>query len=101
MCLDCPFNSIVTPARWRFVARRSTHVGQVVSRLAEEGIRARIEGISPLGENVKLTERERGIIRVAIEKGYFDFPRKITLEGLSQLLGLETTALSKILHSVE
>ena len=101
MCLDCPFNSTVTPSRWRFVAKRNTNVGQVISRLAEEGIQAKIEAISPLGEDVRLTAKERGIILVAIEKGYFDFPRKITLEGLSQLLGVKTTALTKTLRSVE
>lgn len=101
LCLDCPFNSTEVPARWRFVARRGAEVGHIIARLAEEGIQAKVEGVSPLDVEVGLTERERGIIAVAIEKGYFDFPRKVTLEDLSRLLGVAVAELSKILRSVE
>ena len=101
LCLDCPFNSTEIPARWRFVARRTSDLGQIIARLAEEAIQARIEDISPLDEKVTLTEKEKGIISVAIENGYFDFPRRITLDGLSHLVGVEPVSLSKILRSVE
>jgi hypothetical protein len=101
MCLDCPFNSTDTPARWRFVTRRTSDVGQIIARLGEEGIQARVEDISPIDKKVILTEKEKGIIAVAVENGYFDFPRKITLEGLSQLVGVDPVSLSKIFRSVE
>ena len=101
LCLDCPFNSTDVPSKWRFVTKRTTDVGQVVSRLAEEGVQAKIEDISPLDKNARLTDKEKEMIMVAIDEGYFDFPRKITLERLSQVLGVDTAALSKALHSVE
>jgi predicted DNA binding protein len=101
MCLDCPFNSTEVPARWRFAARKTSDVGEVITRLGEGGIQARIQDISPLDKNVTLTQKERGIIVVAIERGYFDFPRKITLEDLSKLVGVDPASLSKILRSVE
>jgi uncharacterized Fe-S cluster-containing protein len=101
MCLDCPFNSTEVPARWRFATRETSDVGEIVRRLAEGGIQARIQDISPLDKNVTLTQKEKGIIVVAIERGYFEFPRKISLEGLSQLVGVEPASLSKILRSVE
>jgi predicted DNA binding protein len=101
LCLDCPYNSTEIPARWRFVTKRTSDVGEIITRLREEGIQARIEDISPVDESVTLSQREKGIIAVAIENGYFDFPRKITLEGLGHLVGLEPASLSKILRSVE
>lgn len=101
VCLDCPFNSTEVPARWRFVAKRTTDVGQIIARLGEEGVQARIEDITPLDEKVTLTPKEKGIIAVAVENGYFDFPRKITLEGLSQLVGVDPDSLSRIFRSVE
>jgi predicted DNA binding protein len=101
MCLDCPFNSTEVPARWRFATRRTSDLGEIVARLAEGGIQARIQDISPLDKNVTLTLKEKGIIAVAIERGYFEFPRKITLEDLSQIVGVETSSLSKFLRSVE
>jgi hypothetical protein len=101
MCLDCPFNSTEVPARWRFAAKETGDVGQVVARLRGEGIQARIEDISPLDENITLTQKEKGMIAVAIEKGYFDFPRKITLEELGHLVGVEPASLNRVLRSVE
>jgi predicted DNA binding protein len=101
MCLDCPFNSTEFPARWRFAARKTSDVGEIIQRLGEAGIQARIQDISPLDKNVTLTQREKGIIAVAIERGYFDFPRRITLEGLGQVVGVEPASLGKILRSVE
>jgi predicted DNA binding protein len=101
MCLDCPFDSTEVPSRWRFAARKTSDVGEIVARLGEGGIQAKIQDISPLDKNVTLTQKEKGIIVVAIERGYFDFPRKITLKDLGQLVGVEPASLSKILHSVE
>jgi len=101
MCLDCPFNSTEVPARWRFATSKTSDVGEMIRRLAEGGIQARIRDISPLDKNVTLTLKEKGIIAVAIERGYFEFPRSITLEDLSQIVGVEPTSLGKILRSVE
>ncbi len=101
MCLDCPFNSTEVPARWRFATKRTSDVPEIISRLAEGGIQARIQDISPLDKNVTLTLKEKGMISVAIERGYFEFPRKITLEGLAKLVGEEPHSLNEILRSVE
>jgi len=100
-CLDCPFNSTEIPARWRFAARKTSDVGEIIARLGEGGIQARVQDITPLDKDVALTQKEKGIIAVAIERGYFEFPRRITLEGLGQLVGIEPALLGKILRSVE
>jgi len=101
MCLDCPFNSTEVPARWRFASRKTSDVGEIIARLGEGGIQARVQDITPLDKNVILSQKEKGIIAVAIERGYFEFPRKITLEDLGRLVGVEPASLGKILRSVE
>ena len=101
ICLDCPFNSTEVPARWRFATKKMNDVGEIVGRLAERGVQAKIQDITPLDKGVTLTLKEKGAIAVAIERGYFEFPRKITLEDLSQIVGVETSSLGKILRSVE
>ena len=101
ICLDCPFNSTEVPARWRFATKKMNDVGEIVGRLAERGVQAKIQDITPLDKGVTLTLKEKGAIAVAIERGYFEFPRRITLEDLSQVVGVETSSLGKILRSVE
>ena len=100
-CLDCPFNSTEIPARWRFTTSKMNDVSEIVARLAEGGIRARIQDITPLDKNVTLSMKDKGIIAVAIERGYYEFPRRITLEDLSQIVGVEAGSLGGILRSVE
>ncbi len=101
LCLECPFDSTEIPAKWRFIASATNDLSQIMTKLGEEGIEARVEDVSPLDQKATLTERERGVLAVAIERGYFDFPRKITLAELSQLVGVSPLALRKILRSAE
>ena len=101
MCRDCPFDSAEVPMRWRFNLRRTGNTGELISKLGDEGAQANVEGISPTDTSVTLSPKERGIIAVAIERGYFEFPRRITLEGLSQLVGVEPSMLRRLFRSVE
>jgi hypothetical protein len=101
LCHDRPFDSAEVPARWRFTLKKTGSVGEAIGWLGEDSIQARIEDISPLDKNVTLTPKERGIVSVAIERGYFEFPRRITLEDLSLLVGVEVSELHRIFRSLE
>ena len=101
VCLDCPLNSEVQPATWRFIVRRNSDFRQVLSRLEHEGIENRIGDVSPLDQRATLTGRQKDIIATAVARGYFEFPRKINLTVLSQLLGVKPSTLSEILRSAE
>jgi len=101
VCLDCPLNAEVQPASWRFIARKSSDFRQILSRLAKEGIEARIEDVAPLEHKATLTGRQKEIMATAVAQGYFEFPRKISLTGLSELVGVKPSTLSEILRSAE
>jgi predicted DNA binding protein len=101
ICLECPFSSNGGRPLWRFVARRTSDLRQIMSNLSREGIQARIEDVSPLDQKATLTGRQKEIMATAMAKGYFDFPRKISLTGLSQLVGVKPSTLSEILRSAE
>jgi hypothetical protein len=101
VCLDCPMNSDAQPAMWRFIARKSSDFRQVLARLSKEGIETRIEDVAPLERKATLTGRQKEIMATAVAQGYFEFPRKISLTGLSQLVGVKPSTLSEILRSAE
>jgi hypothetical protein len=101
VCLDCPMNSDTQPAMWRFIARKSSDFRQVLARLSKEGIETRIEDVAPLERKATLTGRQKEIMATAVAQGYFEFPRKISLTGLSQLVGVKPSTLSEILRSAE
>jgi len=101
ICLDCPLNAEHQPASWRFIVRRTNDLRQILSRLGHEGVQTRIEDVSPLDQKATLTGRQKEIIAIAVAKGYFEFPRKISLTNLSQLVGVKPSTLSEILRSAE
>ncbi len=101
ICLDCPLNSSVQPASWRFIARTTSDLRHVLSGLEKEGAKTRIVEVSALDQKATLTGRQKEIISIAVAKGYFEFPRKISLTQLSQFLGIKPSTLSEILRSAE
>ena len=101
ICLDCPLNSEKEPATWRFIAQTSGDLRQIITNLNREHIQSRIEDVSPMDQKASLTVRQKEIIATAMARGYFDFPRKVSLTELSQLVGVKPSTLSEILRSAE
>ena len=101
VCLDCPLNSESQPAEWRFIARKTSDFRQVLAKLSKEGIETRIGDVAPLERKATLTGRQKEIMATAVAQGYFEFPRKISLTGLSELVGVKPSTLSEILRSAE
>jgi len=48
-----------------------------------------------------LTERQQWLLREAIDRGYYDTPRRITLVELADEVGIAKSTCSEILHRVE
>ena len=57
--------------------------------------------MSPLDQRETLTERQKEIVVTAVARGYFEFPRKVSLTELSRLVGVRPSTLSEILRSAE
>jgi hypothetical protein len=101
ICLECPLDSRVQPAPWRFIARRPSDLRQILVSLERDGVQARIEDVVPLLPRPALTGRQREIMTTAVSHGYFEFPRRINLTDLSELVGVKPSTLSEILRSAE
>ena len=101
VCLECALSAEAEPASWRFIVRKTSDFRQVLARLSKEGIETRIEDVAPLERKATLTGRQKEIMATAVAQGYFEFPRKISLTGLSELVGVKPSTLSEILRSAE
>lgn len=101
VCLECPFDSETQPGTWRFIARKSSDLRQIMAKLSREGIQTRIEDVAPLERRATLTGRQKEILGTAVNHGYFEFPRKISLTELSVMVGVKPSTLSEILRSAE
>ena len=101
VCLECPLSSDAQPSSWRFIVRKTSDFRQILAKLSKEGIEARIEDVAPLERRATLTGRQKEIMATAVAQGYFEFPRRISLTGLSELVGVKPSTLSEILRSAE
>lgn len=70
--------------------------------LDEFGIRYTVERIRQETESDSLlTERQQWLLDEAIERGYYDTPRRTTLVDLAEELGIAKSTCSEILHRAE
>ncbi len=74
---------------------------KVTDRLDSKHIGYRILEVTHLSNANDLTARQEQIVKMALEMGYFEFPKKIKLEGLSERLGVSAGTLSEILRRAE
>ena len=73
---------------------------KITDRLASKGINYKITELSHLSTK-NLTARQEQIAKIALEFGYFEFPKKIGIEDLSRRLGISAGNLSEILRRAE
>jgi predicted DNA binding protein len=73
-------------------------VVKLLNDLKEEGVEVSVKRISSFEGNNHLTSRQERLLEVALEKGYFDFPRRISLENLASLLNVAPSTLSEVLR---
>jgi len=73
---------------------------RISSPLREEGTPYRVVSTRATGSRM-LTPKQRLIFDSALNEGYWDTPRRITLSDLAELLGLSKSTLSVHLHKIE
>jgi hypothetical protein len=98
ICIDCPFNSTEVPSKWNFALQRMDSLGDLMRRLSEEGVEARAEALSPIGSTSPFTDTDRKVISTAVQGGYFDFPRRIGLRGVSEITKIPISEVRRVLE---
>jgi predicted DNA binding protein len=75
-----------------------TMVKTLLKELEDEHVAAEVVKVSKLEEEEELTARQEHILQIALEKGYFEFPKKITLRQLAKVLEVSPATLTEILR---
>ncbi len=73
-------------------------VKSLLKDLGNEQVVAEVVKISRLAKDEELTARQENILQIALEKGYFEFPKKITLRELAKILDVSPATLTEILR---
>lgn len=103
--LNCSLLSAVTTEggkmEWKLLVSGDDTLKKVTDRLSSRGVGFKMLEVTRLQSKAELTARQEQIVKMALEMGYFEFPKKIRLEELSRRLGISAGTLSEILRRAE
>lgn len=86
---------------WWLVAKDEASIRRMVGELESEGCQVEIRSKLEVKGPFALTKRQERVVVMALELGYYDFPRRITAKELAKRLGVAPSTLSEILQRSE
>lgn len=84
--------------RWSLLVTRRESLQTLIRNLESLDADPKLIKLSEISDKDALTVRQEQITRMAFEKGYFDFPRRIGLKELANSFDVSTSTLSEILR---
>jgi predicted DNA binding protein len=80
------------------VLGNDTIVKSLMQELENQEVAGQVVKISKIKGEEELTARQENILQIGLEKGYFEFPKKITLRQLAKALDISPATLTEILR---
>ncbi|MDG6220005.1 MAG: helix-turn-helix domain-containing protein [Candidatus Thermoplasmatota archaeon] len=86
---------------WKLITGGEGSLSELVKKLEETGCQVELKKVTKISRKNLLTDRQEQIIRVALEKGYYDCPKKTSIKDLASLFGISHSTLAEILQKGE
>jgi len=103
-CRTCLFQSKSKSdgtTEWTVAFTGRAAITELLDRLKSNKVDVKILRLTSIADVESLTSRQRNIVEVALEEGYFDYPRRITLRSLAKKLGVSASTVSEVLRRAE
>ncbi len=103
-CRTCFFQSKSRPdgtIEWTIAFTGREALTELLDRLKQERVAVKILRLASVADVETLTSRQRNIVEIALEEGYFDYPRRITLRQLAKKVGVSASTVSEVLRRAE
>jgi predicted DNA binding protein len=79
---------------WNFVAPKKEFVKIIVDSLEDLNINYQLSKLHTMDEREVLTKKQEQILKIALEKGYFDFPKRCGIREISRETNISTASIS-------
>jgi predicted DNA binding protein len=76
-------------------------IPKFLQSLHDRGIVYKIADIAKMSTSRALTSKQERVLKSALELGYYEYPKKISTEDLSKVVGLAPSTISEILRRAE
>lgn len=87
--------------RFTVLAGSSGSIPGLIRTLQDHGLLIDIKRMAPLNDERTITKRQKELVRIALEMGYFDIPKRISLKELASRCGLTQATLGEILKRAQ
>ncbi len=87
--------------RMKWLVPDETTVSGFLDRLKVDGVKFELLMKRSLSKRSDITARQEFVVKTALELGFFDYPKKVNLEGLSKRLNVSYVTLAEILRRAE
>jgi len=83
---------------WTIVLSDKKVLKDIFDHLKSRSVEAELVKLTKIDDKETLTERQDKITQVAFERGYFDYPKRISLRELARIFDVSPSTLSEILR---
>jgi len=87
--------------QWNVIAPNAAALRNLVEKVKELGCTVQVEKVSVLRTVSELTLAQEKVLQMAYELGYFEIPRKITLDKLAKRLEISKATLDVMLRRAQ
>lgn len=84
--------------QWTMLVTKNSAFKELIANLEKLNADPKLIKLTDIADTDELTQRQEQITRMAFERGYFDFPRRIGLKDLAKIFDISTSTLSEILR---
>ncbi len=83
---------------WTLILSEKDVLKQIFDHLKTKSVDADLVKLTKIDDKETLTDRQDKITHVAFERGYFDYPKRISLRELARMFDVSPSTLSEILR---
>lgn len=102
---DCYLRSAKTmgngKVEWQVIASRESALSELIEELRGSGCTIDLRSKKRLDDTSFVTKRQETAVHAALEKGYYDYPRGVSLQELSKSFGVTASTMGEILQRGE
>ena len=83
---------------WTIILSEKKVLKDIFDHLKSKSVDAELVKLAKIDDKETLTERQDKITQVAFDRGYFDYPKRISLRELARMFDVSPSTLSEILR---
>jgi len=83
---------------WTLLASDKESVRDLIRKLEAHRYQVELQKLTSIDNQELMTSRQEDILHIAYERGYFDYPKRISLRDLASMFGISISTLSEMLR---